>query len=197
MTRMNRVHFSGYLAGAWMKVLSHAKRALEQGCERGSAVVEMALTVSILVMLFLGISQMCIAFYTMDFLSQAAREGARWKIVRGNTCSTNTPGLDHCGATQSDIQTYVQGLGYPFAHAVGVTRSYLIRQISLSSGTPTSSWVSSCTGSSTVLCNSSTADDTPGNQVTVTVSYTFQLYIPFLPNGSLPMTSNSSMVIAQ
>lgn len=198
MTRMNRVPCSGYLASGWMKVLSHARRVLEPGCERGSALVEMAITVWILIMLFVGISRLCLGLYTMDFLSQAAREGARWKIVRGNTCSTNTPGLDHCGATQSDIQTHVQGLGFPFASAVTVTGSYLIQQITLSaSGAPTASWVSSCSASSTVLCNSSTTDDTPGNQVTVTVSYTFQLKIPFLPNASLPMTSNSSMVIVQ
>lgn len=198
MNQIRRIDGSGHRANSFLRGLRCAKHILGSRGEGGSAIVEMALSVSILVLLLVGISRLSIGLYAMDFLSQAAREGARWKIVRGNTCSTNTPGLDHCGATQTDIQNYVQALGLPFASGVTVTRSYLIRQITLdSSGAPTASWVSTCSGTSSVLCNSATADDTPGNQVTVTVSYTFPLWIPFVSGTNLPMSANSSMVIVQ
>lgn len=199
MMRMkSKMEGDGNPARAATRALGFARNGLARSGECGSTLVETALMLSIMLLFLLGSSRLCIGFYTMDFLSEAAREGARWKIVRGNTCSTNTPGLDDCGATAAEIQTHVQSLGFPYAHAVTVNTIYLIREITFDGNSnPHATWVSSCTASSSVLCNSATADDTPGNQVTVSVSYTFPLNIPFMASASIPMTSNSSMVIAQ
>src|SRR3954466_11730967 len=80
--------------------------------ESGSAVVEMALSSVILFAVFFGVFQTAMAFYSYQYLSDAAREGARWAIVRGSTSCTNN-GISGCGATGTDVQTYIRNLGYP------------------------------------------------------------------------------------
>jgi Flp pilus assembly protein TadG len=178
---------------------------MARGDESGAAVVEMALSFSVLFVMFLGIVQLSIALYANDFLSQAAREGARWAIVRGGQCHVNTPGLAGCpssgaGASQSDIQTHVQGLGYPFASQVTVTATWLVEQITLdSTGAPTTTWVATCTpsGTATLCPNGTTSTKLPGDQVNVTVSYLYPLSIPFWHSANIQMTSTSAMVISQ
>jgi hypothetical protein len=199
MTRKSGIHLATMTTRGFAKRLSRLI-GTKAGCdESGSTLVETALSLSVLLMTLLGIAQISIALYANDFLSQAARDGARWAIVRGGQCSLNTPGLDHCNATQSDIQTHVQGLGYPFANAVTVNVSWLVESITLSStSVPTASWASTCTSSSTVVCpNGTSSTKLGGDQVQVTVSYSFPVNIPFWKNGTVPMASTSTMVISQ
>ena len=152
----------------------------------GNTIVEMAIGISLFLMVLIGIIQVGLAMYTYNYVSDAAREGSRWAIVRGAACSANTPGLDHCNALQTDIQTYLQSIPYPGINAsnLTVTASWLT-----ASQTPVS-W-STCTSSSTVVCN------LPGNEVQVTVTYPFSLNIPFWRNASVTVGSTSSMVISQ
>jgi Flp pilus assembly protein TadG len=152
----------------------------------GNTIVEMAIGVSLFLMVLIGIIEVGLALYTYNYVSDAAREGSRWAIVRGAACTGNTPGLDHCNAGQSDIQTYLQSLPYP-----GINSSSLTVTASwLTASTPPVSW-SACTSSSTVVCN------VPGNEVQVTVTYPFSLNIPFWRNASVTVGSTSSMVISQ
>lgn len=81
--------------------------------EEGATLVEMALCSSILLSLVFGIIGLSIALYAYDFVSDAAREGVRWAIVRGSQSCSNTPNLTNCNATAAQIQSYIQGLGYP------------------------------------------------------------------------------------
>jgi Flp pilus assembly protein TadG len=121
----------------------------------------------------MGMMNMSLAIYTHHYVSEAAREGTRYAIVRGS--SVTTP------ATSGSVQTYVRGLGYP-----GITASLM---------TVTTTWAAYPTG---VTCTPSTTPcNNPGNMVTVTASYAFPLTIPFMPNKTLNMTSTSSMIIAQ
>jgi Flp pilus assembly protein TadG len=167
--------------------LKSRSRLLE---DRGSALVEMAISFPILAMMLFAIIQFSIALYTYDFLSDAAREGARWAIVRGVNCTANTPGLDHCAASQQDVQNYVQGLGYPFASSTTVKLSYMTATTAMNaSGNPATTW-STCTGD-VATCG------LPGNQVQVGVQCTYPLGIPFWSAAQLTMASTSSMVISQ
>jgi Flp pilus assembly protein TadG len=137
--------------------------------EEGANLVESALSMAILLSMILGIMEICLALYSYNYVAEAARVGARYAIVRGSSC----PG---CIATSDNIQTYVRGLAYP----------------GINNATVTAAWPdtgSSCTPSS-LPCNN------PGNNVRVTVTYPFNLNIPFISSTTINMTSTSKMIIS-
>jgi Flp pilus assembly protein TadG len=146
--------------------------------DSGSSLVEFALSASILMTLVFGVMVMSMALYSYHFISEAAREGTRYAMVRGSSCSTYGKFTTGCGATPAQIQTYVQGLGFP-----GITAGNM---------TVTTTWPTTgaaCTPTA-IPCNN------PGNLVKVVVSYQFPLTIPFVPARTLTMTSSSQMVIS-
>jgi Flp pilus assembly protein TadG len=147
-------------------------------CDEGANVVEMAVASSILFAMLFGIIQLSLALYTYNYVSDAAREGTRYAIVRGSSCSA----LTNCSATAAQIQTYVQNLGYPGVRAANTTAS--TTWFSPSASTPVT-WTACGTP-----CNA------PGNAVQVTVTYSFGLSIPFVPKETLSLHSTSMMVIA-
>ncbi len=152
--------------------------------ESGSALVEVGMSAAILFGMFFGVFEVTMASYSYHYVSDAAREGARWAIVRGSTCSTNTSNLDHCGASSTDIQTYIQNLGYP-----GVNPSSL---------TATSTWWSppAVNGGAWTSC-ASAGCNAPGNMVKVVVVYAFPFNVPFMPSRTINVQSVSRMIIAQ
>ncbi len=147
--------------------------------DEGAEIVEMALSIVVFLTFLFGMMEVALALYSYFFISEAAREGARYAIVRGSTCSGFASA---CPAASSDIQNYVQTLTFP-----GINPSYM---------TVTPVWAhyvnaaSSCPAAPSV-CNS------PGNLVTVTVNYNFPLILPFAPAKSFTMSSTSAMIIAQ
>jgi Flp pilus assembly protein TadG len=146
--------------------------------QRGSAILETALSLIIFLSFLFGIMQVGFALYTYISISEASREGARYAIVRGATwgsaCASYTS--SDCTASQAQIQSYVQSIAMPGA-TVG-TPVYT----AFTAGT-------TCPGSGP--CN------TWGNQVAVTVSYSFPMIIPFVPKQTYTMSSTSAMIIAQ
>ena len=152
--------------------------------EEGSSLVEFALMSAAFLTILIGSFEALLAFYTNHFLSEAAREASRYAMVRGSTSCTNTPNLSNCNVTAAQIQTFVQGLGYP-----GITSSQIAvttTWCAASSAQPTT-W-SACTA---------TTSPAPGNLVNVVVAYPFSLNVPFASNGTLNMSSTSQMVISQ
>ncbi len=150
--------------------------------DEGATLVEFALSCSILCMMLFGIIEVSLAVYTYDFVSEAARDGARYAIVRGNKCT----GMPDCNISTSDpIQTHIRSLNYPAINTsnLTVTATYL----TAASAPPNMTW-SSCSGSG---CNKI------GNAVNVQVQYPFQLNIPFWPGATINMSNTSQMVIAQ
>ena len=147
--------------------------------EEGAALLEFALSAAVLFMLLFGCISVCLALYTRNLVSDAAREGARWAIVRGASCTV----LADCSATSAEIQTYVRSLGYP-----GVSPSNLnvTAQWFTASTTQPTTWTA-CSGSG---CG------TPGNAVQVQVQYAFPFSVPFLKSSTINMSSTSQMIIA-
>jgi Flp pilus assembly protein TadG len=153
--------------------------------EDGASIVEMALASAVVFGMLFGIIYFSMTLYTYHYLSEAAREGSRYAMVRGSTSCTNTPGLTNCKATQAQIQTYVQDLGYPAIDAANKM-------------TVTTTWYTASTSQPTTwsLCSTGSCN-APGNVVKVQVIYAYPLSIPFYGKKTLNLTSTSQMVIAQ
>jgi Flp pilus assembly protein TadG len=78
--------------------------------EEGSALVEFAISSTVLFLCLFGILGLCGALYTYNFVVDAAHEATRYAIVRGSACSR----LTNCNLSSSTtLQTYVRSLGYP------------------------------------------------------------------------------------
>jgi Flp pilus assembly protein TadG len=158
--------------------------------EEGATLVETAIAMSVFLAVLFGVIQMSLALYAYHFVSDAAREASRWAMVRGSKCSTSinmafcspTSSLS-AGADNTDIQAYVRSMGYPFASSLTTSTVWY----SASTSTPTT-WTA---------CGTAAACKVAGNQVTVTVSYSFPLNIPFWKNTNLGVSSTSSMVISE
>lgn len=140
--------------------------------ERGSSLVETTIVMGVVLAMLFGIIDFGRAMYTYAFVAQLAREGARWAIVRGSQCTV----LDHCNASQGDIQTYVQ---------------------SLSEGATTANKIAVIAGWSS--CPAGLSDNAPGCTVSVTVKYPFTFMLPWMPGPKMTinMSSTSQMVISQ
>ena len=167
-------------------LLSCFARRLRRGIrgDEGSNLVELGMAMLIFLPLLLGTIEFSLVFLTYHEMTDAARQAARWAAVRGSTSCTNTPSLPDCDATSADIQSFVQGIGYPgLAPAnISVSTSWL----TATATTPTS-W-SACSAGA---CNA------PGNQVQVTVSYAYPISIPYWKATSVNVSSTAAMVIAQ
>jgi Flp pilus assembly protein TadG len=151
------------------------------GCE-GAALIEFAVSCIILMPIFFGFIETCLAFYTYSFVSDAAREASRYAMVRGSNSCAKVPGMTDCNiTTATPLNNYVQSLGYPGLNPskVAVTVNFYKASTTL----PTT-WATLCAG-----CNQ------PGNQVQVKVQYAFPLGIPFWNVTTVGIGSVSSMTI--
>lgn len=140
--------------------------------------VEFAISATAVLLLVFGIFEFGRVMYMYHTVSNAARLGARWAIVRGSGCSL----LDHCNATSSDIQSWVQSqVPVIDSNTLGVTAA----------------WSTASTDPS-VDCSVTdpTGNNSQGHLVCVTVSYPFNFAIPFVGRTGLTISSTSKMVIA-
>jgi Flp pilus assembly protein TadG len=168
----------GKKAGSLLRRLLRGVRS-----EHGATTVETALASTILFAFIFGIFELPLPLYTYDYVAEAAREGARYAMVRGSTSCTNTPNLTNCNATKAQIQTFVQGLGFP-----ALTSSNL---------KVTTTWLTATASQPTTWSSCSTGCKKPGNLVKVVVTYPFPLSIPFWKSETLNISSTSQMVVAQ
>ncbi len=153
--------------------------------ELGATLVETALTITLLLTFVVGIMEGSLALYSYHFISNAAREGVRYAIVRGGTWSnttatscTVTPSVSAgCTATSTNVQDYVRSLAFP-----GINSANLL---------VTTTWYSTFGGTSNPAYN------TPSNVVQVQVTYKFPFSVPFVPKATWNMSSQSEMEISQ
>jgi len=158
--------------------------------DAGAAVVEMGIASALLFSMFFGVFEISLASYTSHFVADAAREGARYAIVRGSLSCTNTPSLSNCGASPATIANYVKHLNYPGIDPASLTvnLSYLTGTGDQTSGSLLTTWAA---------CGTGTGCNAPGNMVNVQVSYAFGISIPFVPHKNINVSSTSQMVVQQ
>jgi Flp pilus assembly protein TadG len=144
--------------------------------EEGSAIMETAMSIIILLTFMFGVMEVGFALYSYHVIAEAAREGTRYAIVRGASAGAACGSYSSydCMASSTDIQNYVQNLGLLANMTVAPVWS---------------TYTSGKTCPTTPPCNS------PGNLITVTVTYNFPLNVPFIPPHSYAMTSTAAMII--
>jgi len=115
-----------------MNIFNHKKFLSEQG----SAIVEFALILPILLLILFGIINFGILMYNQAVITNAAREGARWaaihsSVVYGNTCtnSYSVGPIDPCQVAFSYATSVLVSFG---PNALTVTSSAL----NFNAGTP-------------------------------------------------------------
>jgi Flp pilus assembly protein TadG len=162
--------------------------------ERGSTLVEFAITVPLVFLLLFGVLQGMFAMYAYHYTAFAAQQGARFAMVRGYTwsqdattnCSAAAPPnftmKYDCTASNTDIEYYVQSLGAISSSnmSINTSSSYI--------------WPGLNPDGTTTGCT--TQSNSKGCLVKVTASYTFH-FIPLLPFTALTMTATSEKVILQ
>jgi Flp pilus assembly protein TadG len=150
--------------------------------QRGASLPETAIVIAVVLALVFGIIDFGRFMYTYSFVANAARQGARWAMVRGSVSCTNAPNLPNCGATANDIETYVQSL------SVGLTDSNKIT---------IDKTVSDVWPGCTSLAATGSAKKSPGCIVSVQVNYPFKFILPYMPGPAYTMSSTSKMIITQ
>jgi Flp pilus assembly protein TadG len=146
--------------------------------EEGSAIMETAMSSIILLTFMFGVMETGFALYSYHFISEAAREGSRYAIVRGSSCVNPTDFTSACPASTADIQNYVKNLGFP-----GINPGNM-RVTVTNAGYPAG-----------VICSPSASCNNPGNLVTVEVDYSFPMNVPFMPAKTYTMSSTAAMII--
>lgn len=151
---------------------------------RGQVLAEFALISVAALMIIFGIIDFGRAFYTYHLVSNAARLGTRYAIVRGSTSCT--------GATPDPLLSYVSG------QAPGIDSSKMT-VTTVCTNTP--GLAHPCTSTAAPFSGA-------GCLVTVTVTYPFTFVIPLLSLSNIlshspgtllkpAMTSTSAMVISK
>jgi len=135
--------------------------------EEGESLVSFALTLPTLLGFVFGVMQVCMGYYTYQWMSESAREGTRYAMVHGSTCETS--GGSSCTVSAANVTSYVKSLGIPNIGG----------------------------GVATVVTTYPDGDEAPGHRVQVSITYTYPYRIPFMVSKSLSMTSVSVMYIVQ
>ena len=129
--------------------------------------VEFAVTLPVLFTLIFCFMEMCLAFYTHNMISELAREGTRYAMVRGSSCLTSAS--SSCQATASQVNTFVSAVGFP----------------NLGGGTITP--VTTYPDGNAAI----------GSRVQISITYVFPITMPFVPTNSISMSSTSVATIIQ
>lgn len=140
--------------------------------ERGSVVAEFALASLASIWLTLGIIEVGRAVYTYHLVSNGARLGSRYGIVRGSAVNSACQGA--APSTAAAVSSYVK---------------------SMSPGLDTTQLAVNTTCGSAGCSSVTNATNGPGCPVSVQVSYNFKFLLPFMPSPT--MSSTSTMVISQ
>lgn len=140
--------------------------------QRGASMIEFVLALTFVLVFVFGILESARALYTYHTVSNLARLGSRWAIVRGANCSV----LDNCNADQTAVQTYVRSQAFALMNASQITALV--------------NWP----GNNATCPSGST--NARGCLVSVTVSYPFTFSVPLLSLPAITLSSSSQMIIS-
>jgi Flp pilus assembly protein TadG len=170
--------------------------------EQGSAMVEFALVLTILLTLMFGVMDFSRALYAYHFLSNAAREATRYASVRGSSfagvsCGTPPPVVFACGAATTDITDYVQSIVAPGVYVSGSANSSCATPSSVGQLNVCTTWPGTTPTGAT--CSTANGNNSPGCVAEVEVLYTYGFFLPFVSKdvSKVTMTSTSEVVIQQ
>jgi Flp pilus assembly protein TadG len=149
--------------------------------QRGSTLVEFALTVTVFLVMLFGAVDFGRALYTYHFLSYTARAATRWAAVNGATCADD--GSCSGSAKQADVLNYVKSITPPGIDATQVN----VTTCGTQGG-------SECADSIPAGCASTV--NAPGCTVQVQISYNFPFLVPLVRGSDITLSSTSEMVIA-
>lgn len=135
--------------------------------EEGGALVEFALSLPFLLTFIFGLIQVSIALYTLQMISEVAREGTRYAIVHGATCVAINGAS--CTADATAVNNFATSAGWPNIGG----------------------------GTAAVSTTFPDGNENPASRVQVTVTYTTPFRVPFVPTHPITMSSTSVMYIIQ
>jgi Flp pilus assembly protein TadG len=135
--------------------------------ESGEQMISFALSMPILMGVLFGLMEICLGCYNYQRISELAREGTRYGMVRGATCKLSSGAS--CTAATTDIQTYVNSIALP----------------NLGGGT------------TTVTASFPSGNESVGSTVKVIVTYSYPYKIPFMATNAISLTSTSVEPILQ
>jgi len=152
--------------------------------ERGSALVEAAISMLALLALIFGVIEVGWAVYTFHYIANASHEGARYAIVRGSSWSGSCSGYgsNQCIASTTDIANYVS--------------SRSVAGINIVATDVCVEYFATVPASASTTCSANSTPNAQGDVVQVTVTYPFTLTLPGF-SRTFNLKSTSQMVIAQ
>jgi Flp pilus assembly protein TadG len=168
---------------------SHATRLISPllKSESGSGLVEYSIVFILLMTMLLAIADFSRALYAYHFVSNAAREAARYASVRGSTCGVDgscTTTNDASGvagpfatqaAAKTDIQDFVKN----------VPKGIVAAKLTIRPSWSNPSTLSACTATF----------NAPGCTVVVQVSYTFNFLSNLVSKSAWTFSSTSQEII--
>jgi hypothetical protein len=184
----------------FQKRLGREANQLQQ--EDGASLIEVSVSMAVFLSLILGVIQILMALYAYNFVSDAAREGTRYAVIRGEDSCYPNPSFPNCNLQPSSIKSntnpdanpvlsYVDSFRYP-----GLDQKNLSAVVTwwVANQTPNghTSWTTPCTGKVDDKGNACNAE---GNAVRVVVTYSFPLSIPWMHKSIAKVSSTSQMVI--
>lgn len=177
--------------------------------EDGATLVEMAFASVMILSVFFGIMEVSYALYSLNYVSNAAREATRYASIRGaNSCGdANVTPYPNCGLsptqftstsdpTKNPLLAHIEAIGYPGLNAnnTSLQVNFLVAT-KASDGTTT--WASDASCSTADLDSHGNACNNLGNMINVQVTYQFPLNIPFWKNVTVPVSSKSQLMISE
>lgn len=158
----------------WLKVIAD---------DTGGALVESAITLTLLLTIIFAIMDCCRAIYFDHYVRFAAEEAARYAMVRGSTWN-NTPctslTTESCTASSDNTKALVKSLT-PIGN---------LNDIAVAT-----TWTGKTPAGA--QCSTNNVANSPGCVVQVQVSYNFNFVVPFLPRNTLLLSSTSAVAISQ
>jgi len=153
-------------------------RNRRQNGARGNALVDFAVSTVVILTALFGIIDVGRALYAYDWVAHAARQGARFMIVRGTFCANNPVQLPGgCPATGKDCVNYITNANGNGLDTTGIDTS----QVTVTTGCLTGA----------VFAPPPCA---PSYPVQVKVQYNFKFLSPFVPL-SWSMQSTSKVIV--
>ena len=149
----------------------------------GSSLVEFAIALATLLTAIIGTVSGALALFAYHYTANAAREGARYAMVRGSTwkVACATPSTYGCTATGDSVKAFLVAIAPTGMKSANTA--------------VTTTWPG--TTAAGTACYGGNGANGPGCSVKVSVTYTFRMTLPLLPKKTLQFSSSSTMPISQ